>query len=122
MSVPRAILRLSACAGLLLALSAGPGAAQTPVCVTARAQCPMQAMQPPGTACFCPGNPAVTGFVTVLNLPAMPYYQTPEPRRRAHLRNDDLWDDDDVLAGPRWHHRRDRDRGPDRDGDLLDGN
>jgi hypothetical protein len=96
--------RILLLAGLGL-LPAAAALAGPPRCITARSQCPASGFQPPGTHCACPDYPNVWGFVTVTGTeqPAYPAY---EHRRRDELRNDDLDKGDDVLAGPRWHHRR----------------
>lgn len=85
--------------------------AQRPLCVTSQAQCRTTAWQA-GAPCRCPNSPRTWGTVTLDGDEATDDQgfadQTPERPRRPALRNDDLYDTDDVLAGPR-HHRRDND-------------
>ncbi len=83
--------------------------AQAPYCITARSQCPVRGMQPPGTQCACPDYPGVWGMVGMIGS-GQPIYPGYQHHGREELRNDDLDDGDDVLAGPRRHrHRRDTD-------------
>ena len=108
---PLGVLR-PALASLLsaVALSAAPSpaSAQAPACVTARSQCPVYGTQPQGTACHCPDNPGVPGWVTPIGVGVgmPPVYQAPVPQGPPALRNDDIDDDGDVLAGQRRHRRQ----------------
>lgn len=79
--------------------------AQGSVCTTATGQCSASALKPGGTQCHCPNDPGVMGMVGVTTV-APPVYPGYPPRQREELRNDDIDDDGDVLAGPRRHHRR----------------
>ncbi len=85
-------------------LHTGVALAGAPSCVTARSHCPVKGLRPPGTQCTCPDHPDIQGFVDATNL-GQPMYPAYQPRGREELRNDDLDDGDDVLAGPRRHHR-----------------
>ena len=78
--------------------------AQAPVCTTANGQCGISGLQPQGTQCHCPDAPGVMGMVGVTTA-APPVYPSYKPHQREELRNDDIDDDGDVLAGPRRHHR-----------------
>lgn len=93
---------------LLLALSLAPGTlrAQSPICVTPRLWCPAEPGQFEGNACQCPAAPRVWGAI-VTGGGYDPGYRAERQPPRQKLRNDDLYDDDDVLAGPR-HHLRSR--------------
>ena len=83
--------------------------AQRTRCVTTRTQCQAGGDQPAGTLCHCQQNPGVWGTVVTGSSEDAAY---PEIRRqrseRPELRNDDLDDGDDVLAGPRHHRQRER--------------
>jgi hypothetical protein len=85
-------------------LPASVALAGAPRCVTARSHCPIKGLQPPGTQCTCPDHPDIRGFVDATEM-GQPMYPAYQPRGREELRNDDLDDGDDVLAGPRHHHR-----------------
>ncbi|HET6608564.1 MAG TPA: hypothetical protein VFG62_17950 [Rhodopila sp.] len=106
--------RLLLLAGLGL-LQASTALAGSPRCITARAQCPASGFQPPGTKCACPDHPNIWGFVGVTGV-EQPMYPAYEHHERDELRNDD-YDGEDVLAGPRRHHRR----GGSGDGGSSDG-
>ncbi len=78
---------------------------QAQACNTANGQCSVSSLHPQGTECHCPDAPGVMGMVGIANY-GQPVYPGYQPHRRAELRNDDIDDDGDVLAGPRRHHRR----------------
>ncbi len=84
------------------------GRAQVAMCVTPTGRCQSPSTGAEGTACKCPSNPQVWGVIVT---PEPSAWGEPERRpRRRELRNDDLDEDDDVLAGPRHHrHRHDLD-------------
>lgn len=94
---------------MLASLPAWAAFAQAPACITARSQCPVRGTQPPGTQCACPNYPGVWGTVVVTGS-GQPIYPGYQHHGHAELRNDDLDDSDDVLAGPRRHRdQRDTD-------------
>ena len=86
-------------------------------CVTSQMSCYGGTRQRPGSPCRCLDDRAMTGSAAtgsammgevVINgdvSPNYPGYYEGERRSRG-LRNDDLDDHDDVLAGPRHHPRR----------------
>jgi hypothetical protein len=78
---------------------------QAQTCKTANGQCSVSALPPQGTDCHCPDSPGVMGIVGVTGAGAA-IYPGYQPHQREHLRNDDIDDDGDVLAGPRRHHKR----------------
>jgi hypothetical protein len=91
--------------GTLFFASQSHAQTQGQTCTTANGQCGVSSLHPQGTDCHCPDAPNVMGMVgvTTYGSPVYPGYQ---PHRRQELRNDDIDDDGDVLAGPRRHHRR----------------
>ena len=94
------------------------GAAAQSSCVTSQSVCQSGSRQRAGSPCRCADSPAMMGEV-VINGDVSPNdssYRDDERRRSGGLRNDDLDDGDDVLAGPRHHPRR-RAEPPARDAD-----
>ena len=104
----------------LLVAVVGIGASEATAqssCVTSQLSCPSGTRPRVGSACQCAGNPAMMGEV-VINGDVSPNYpgHRESERRSGGLRNDDLDEHDDVLAGPRHHPRR-RAEPPARDDD-----
>ena len=92
--------------GAAFFLSSQAGAqTQVQTCNTATSQCGVSTLHPQGTDCHCPASPGVMGMVGVATSgpPVYPGYQS---HQQEELRNDDIDDDGDVLAGPRRHHKR----------------
>jgi hypothetical protein len=93
---------------LMLAVALVPlsAEAQRAQCVTPRARCWGSPGQPQGSPCRCPSDPSAWGTTA-----SDEFFYAPEVRANQRslprLRNDDLFDGDDVLAGPR-HHRPQR--------------